>query len=106
MQIRYCFVRSYQRLVNDKTATIAMVLSQVLLGLIVGSIFAETPTNTSSFFSKGSVLFFAILLNALITLGEINALYQQRPVVEKQKSYAFYHPWTEALAGTYHFPIP
>lgn len=45
------------------------------------------------------MLFFAILLNALIAIGEINSLYAQRPIVEKQASYAFYHPFTEAMAG-------
>ena len=47
----------------------------------------------------GATLFFAILLNALISITEINALYEQRPIIEKQASYAFYHPWTEAMAG-------
>lgn len=47
----------------------------------------------------GATLFFAILLNALISITEINSLYDQRPIVEKQASYAFYHPWTEAMAG-------
>lgn len=40
-----------------------------------------------------------MLLNALIAITEINALYDQRPIVEKQASYAFYHPFAEALAG-------
>merc|ERR1711964_538081 len=48
---------------------------------------------------KGGVLFFAVLLNALIAISEINTLYSQRPIVEKQASYAFYHPFTEAMAG-------
>lgn len=65
----------------------------------IGSIFYGTPNASAGFFAKGSVLFFAILLNALISISEINALYDQRPIVEKQASYAFYHPWTEALGG-------
>ncbi len=44
-------------------------------------------------------MFFSVLLNALIAITEINNLYSQRPIVEKQASYAFYHPFTEALAG-------
>ncbi|KAH0409249.1 putative ABC multidrug transporter, partial [Aureobasidium melanogenum] len=32
-------------------------------------------------------------------MNEINSLYAQRPIVEKHKSYAFYHPATEAIAG-------
>lgn len=99
MQVRYCTQRAYQRLWNDKTSTITTIVGQIVMALIIGSVFWGTPTNTASFFQKGGVLFFAVLLNALIAISEINTLYSQRPIVEKQASYAFYHPFTEALAG-------
>lgn len=99
MQIKYCTTRAYQRLWNDKTATVTTIIGQIIMALIIGSIFYGTPNTTSAFFSKGGVLFFAVLLNALIALSEINTLYSQRPIVEKQASYAFYHPFTEAMAG-------
>jgi ABC-type multidrug transport system permease subunit len=38
-------------------------------------------------------------MNALISITEINSLYDQRPVIEKQASYAFVHPFAEALGG-------
>ncbi|GAB1205453.1 hypothetical protein APSETT445_004129 [Aspergillus pseudonomiae] len=38
-------------------------------------------------------------MNALISITEINSLYDQRPIVEKQASYAFVHPFTEAFGG-------
>ncbi|RDW88005.1 putative ABC1 transport protein [Coleophoma cylindrospora] len=99
MQVKYCTKRAYQRLWNDMTSTVTTIIGQIVMALIIGSIFYGTPNNTASFFQKGSVLFFAVLLNALIAISEINTLYSQRPIVEKQASYAFYHPFTEALAG-------
>ena len=99
MMVRLCSKRAYQRLINDKVSTITTIIGQIIMALIVGSVFYGTANNTQSFFSKGSTLFFAILLNALISISEINSLYDQRPIVEKQASYAFYHPWTEAMAG-------
>jgi len=99
MQVKLCTVRAYQRLWNDKASTISTVLGQIMQALIIGSVFYGTPLSTGSFFSKGSVLFFAVLLNALQSIVEINSLYEQRPIVEKHASYAFYHPFTEALAG-------
>ena len=99
MQIKLCTRRAYQRLWNDKVSTFTTVIGQIIMALIVGSVFYGTPDTSGSFFSKGAVLFFAILLNALIAITEINRLYDQRPIVEKQASYAFYHPFTEALAG-------
>jgi ABC-type multidrug transport system ATPase subunit len=72
MQIRLCTIRAYQRVWNDRASTIATVISQIVMALIIGSIFFNTPSNTDSFFAKGSVLFFAILLNALLSISEIN----------------------------------
>ena len=119
MQIRQCTTRAYQRLWNDKASTMydeslphlrsrspltnqfgrAVIFSQIAQALIIGSVFYGTPLSTGSFFAKGSVLFFAVLLSALQSIVEINTLYAQRPIVAKHKSYAFYHPFTEAVAG-------
>ncbi|PVI04434.1 ATP-binding cassette transporter ABC1 [Periconia macrospinosa] len=99
MQIKLNTKRAYQRILGDIGATASQAALNVVLALIVGSIFFGTANDTSSFFAKGSVLFLAILFNALTAIGEINSLYAQRPIVEKQASYAFYHPFTEALAG-------
>ena len=88
MQIKACITRAYQRLLNDKASTLTVVLGQVIMALVVGSIFFGMQDDTNSFFAKGSTLFFATLLNALIAVTEINSLYQQRPIVEKHTSYA------------------
>lgn len=99
MQIRLCTKRAYQRIWNDKTSTLTTIVGQIAMALIIGSVFYGTPNASAGFFAFGSVLFFAVLLNALISISEINALYDQRPIVEKQASYAFYHPFAEALGG-------
>ena len=72
MQIRLCTVRAYQRIWNDRTSTVTTIISHIVMALIIGSIFFNTPKTTDSFFSRGSVLFFAILLNALMSISEIN----------------------------------
>jgi ABC-type multidrug transport system ATPase subunit len=69
------------------------------MALIVGSIFYGQANATVSFYGRGSVLFMAILMNALTSISEITGLYDQRPIVEKHASYAFYHPAAEAAAG-------
>jgi ATP-binding cassette subfamily G (WHITE) protein 2 (PDR) len=99
MQIKLNTKRAYQRIWNDKASTITTIVVQMIMAFIVGSVFYGTPAATQGFFSKGATLFFAVLLNALIAMSEINALYAQRPIVEKHASYAFYHPATEAIAG-------
>ncbi|KAK9371409.1 putative ABC multidrug transporter [Lipomyces kononenkoae] len=99
MQIRLCTKRAYQRLWNDKSATLTVVIGRIVMALIIGSIYFGTPNTTAGFQSKGALLFFAVLLNALISITEINSLYDQRPIIEKQASYAFVRPFAEALGG-------
>ncbi|PHH53809.1 ZEB2-regulated ABC transporter 1 [Ceratocystis fimbriata CBS 114723] len=99
MQIKLNTKRAYQRMWNDSASTITDMAIQLLMGLIVGSLFYDTPAATAGFFARGSALFQAILLAALSAISEITKLYDQRPIVEKHHSYAFYHPSTEAMAG-------
>lgn len=99
MQIKLNMKRSWQRIWNDKASTMTPILTNVIMALIIGSVFFNSPDASVAFTAKGAVLFFAILLNALAAITEINSLYDQRPIVEKHKSYAFYHPSTEAMAG-------
>lgn len=99
MQIKLNTKRAYQRLWMDIQSTVSTVCGQIIMALIIGSVYYNAPNDTASFVSKGAALFFAVLLNALAAMSEINTLYAQRPIVEKQASYAFYHPATEAIAG-------
>ncbi|KAL1840395.1 hypothetical protein VTJ49DRAFT_521 [Mycothermus thermophilus] len=98
-QIRHNTKRAYQRVWNDLAGTAVHLFTQLVLALIIGSIFYGNPDATAGFDGKGSILFMAILLNALTAISEIDNLYAQRPIVEKHASYAFYHPFTEAAAG-------
>ncbi|GJN70075.1 hypothetical protein PLICBS_004127 [Purpureocillium lilacinum] len=99
MQIRLYLRRAFQRMRNDLLTTMSTVVVQVALSLIIGSIFFNSLDTSNAFFQKGAVLFFAVLMSALITITEIMALYAQRPIVERQARYAFVHPFTEALAS-------
>ncbi|KAJ5391521.1 hypothetical protein N7509_007011 [Penicillium cosmopolitanum] len=99
MQVKLCVKRAYQRIWNDKPSTLTTVIGRIFMSLIIGSIYFGTPNASAGFQSKGAALFFAVLMNALISITEINSLYDQRPIIEKQASYAFVHPFTEALGG-------
>ncbi|BFZ55779.1 Multidrug resistance protein [Savitreella phatthalungensis] len=65
-----------------------------------GQVASSLPVSqtTAGYFSFGGVLFFAVLFNALQAMAEISSMYEQRPILAKHKSYAFYHPSADALA--------
>ncbi|OWY47195.1 abc multidrug transporter [Alternaria alternata] len=99
MQIKLNTRRAYQRIWGDVASTATQAGLNVIIALIVGSIYFGHSNGSSSFQGRGAVIFLAILFNALTSIGEISGLYAQRPIVEKHNSYAFYHPSTEAIAG-------
>jgi ATP-binding cassette subfamily G (WHITE) protein 2 (PDR) len=99
MQVKLNTRRAYQRIWGDVASTATQAGLNIILALVVGSIYYGHSQGSSSFQGRGAVLFLAILFNALTSIGEISGLYSQRPVVEKHNSYAFYHPATEAIAG-------
>jgi ATP-binding cassette subfamily G (WHITE) protein 2 (SNQ2) len=100
MQMRAVIKRRIQ-IMKGTRVIVAINLSLYLFqAIIMGTVFLNSPVATSAFFSRGGVLFFAMLFNALTTMAEIPALFAQRPIVLRQQKAAFYHPFVEALALT------
>lgn len=58
MQVKYCTQRAYQRIQGDKTSTITTIVGQIIMSLIIGSIFYGTDDTTASFSAKGGKQFF------------------------------------------------
>ena len=98
-QIRLCLWRGFRRLSGDPSLTFTQLFGNVIMALILGSVFYNMQPTTNSFFQRGAVLFFAVLMNAFGSALEILTLYAQRPIVEKHSRYALYHPSAEAFAS-------
>ncbi|KXT02246.1 hypothetical protein AC578_5083 [Pseudocercospora eumusae] len=98
-QVKLCIRRGYQRLRSDTGITIAGIVFNSIMALVIGSVFYNLPNDTSSLYSRGALLFFGILLAAFASGLEVLTLYAQRPMVEKQFRYAFYQPSAEAVAS-------
>ncbi len=91
--------RAFYRLIGDKVFIGAMAFTTLFMSLITGSMFYDVPNSTDGFFSKGGALFFAVLFNVFLCFSELNTQFAQRPIVQRQRTYAMYHPAIEALAG-------
>lgn len=98
-QVTLCLRRGFWRLRGDPSLTFTQLFGNMIMALIISSVFYNLPQTTGSFYSRSALLFFAILLNAFGSALEILTLYAQRPIIEKQSRYAFYHPSAEAVAS-------
>ncbi|KAJ5729680.1 ABC multidrug transporter A-2 [Penicillium malachiteum] len=99
MQIKLCLWRGFLRMKGDMSMTISTIIGNTIMGVIISTVFVNLPNDTSSFFQRGALLFFAILMNAFASSLEILTLWQQRPIVEKHYKYALYHPSAEAISA-------
>ncbi|TFK72114.1 hypothetical protein BDN72DRAFT_957578 [Pluteus cervinus] len=100
MQTRAVMLRRVQMMWGNKIATFLNLFSFAFQAVIIGSVFFKLKESTDAYFSRGGVLFFAILFTALATMAEIPALFAQRPIVNRHEKAALYHPFVEALALT------
>ncbi|KAF1971594.1 opaque-specific ABC transporter CDR3, partial [Bimuria novae-zelandiae CBS 107.79] len=98
-QVKLCMWRDVQGLKADPSLPISILTINFFEALIVGSIFFNLADDTSSFFSRGAVLFMMVLLNAFGSMIEVFSLYSKREIVEKHNRYALYHPSAEAFSS-------
>ena len=99
MQIRALLHRNWLRTKSSPGVLITMVVSNMIVGLIISSLFYNQRPNTSSFYTRGAAMFMAVLFNCFASLLEIMSIFEARPLIEKHKQYALYHPSAEALAS-------
>ncbi|WVO17570.1 hypothetical protein L204_105267 [Cryptococcus depauperatus] len=99
-QVKICLRRGFQRLVADPSLTLTQLFGNFIMAVIISSLFYNLSPDSNSFYARGSLLFFAILLSAFSSALEILLLYAQRGIVEKHSRYAFYHPSAEAVASS------
>lgn len=114
-QIGLCLGRGIQRVKNNIQLPISTVLGNTIMALIVGSIFFNLKPDSDSMQKRTILLFFSTLLNGFMTGFEVFscnlpgfclangvqgfAVWQQRPICEKHRRYAFYHPFAEAVSA-------
>ncbi|KAH8423632.1 uncharacterized protein LDX57_001391 [Aspergillus melleus] len=98
-QIELCLWRGWRRLLADPGFTIIQLLFNTIIALVLGSMFYNLKEDTSSFYYRGAMMFFGLLFNAFSSQLEVLTLYAERPTVEKQNRYAFYHQSAQSIAS-------
>lgn len=98
-QVKLCMWRGLARFKADPWPTIVVMIGNMIMALIMSSLFYNMGMTAASFYGRSVIIFMAILFNAFSSILEIMTLYAQRPIVEKQSPYAFCHPSAESYAS-------
>jgi hypothetical protein len=72
MQVKLCVRRGFQRLRGDLSLLLTGMIGNTIIALIIGSVFYNLQNDTASLYSRGALLFFAVLLNAFSSSLEVN----------------------------------
>lgn len=73
-QISLNLDRGFKRLKADMSLTYTALFGNFFISLILGSVFYNLPSDTSSFYSREVLLFYAVLLAAFASALEVRSL--------------------------------
>ncbi|KAJ7651525.1 pleiotropic drug resistance ABC transporter [Mycena polygramma] len=99
-QVRALTVRQFQMKMQDKFQLVTSFTLSTVLSLVLGAAFLNLPTTSAGAFTRGGVIFAALLTTCLDAFGEIFNTMLGRPILRKQTSYSMYRPSAIAVANT------
>ncbi|KAI5450104.1 ATP-binding cassette transporter snq2 [Naganishia albida] len=99
-QVLALFQRQLQLQAQDKLTIYTGFFTSIAIAFITGSVFYQLPQTASGAFTRGGVLFIAMLFNALNAFSELPAQMGGRNIMYKQVGYRFYRPGALAVAQT------
>eukprot|EP01119_Soliformovum_irregulare_P011474 TRINITY_DN2879_c0_g1_i1.p1 TRINITY_DN2879_c0_g1~~TRINITY_DN2879_c0_g1_i1.p1 ORF type:complete len:1443 (-),score=460.96 TRINITY_DN2879_c0_g1_i1:56-4384(-) len=97
-QVRALAVRQGKIFLGNRFNIFTRYLSVIIQALLYGSAFYQMPLTSTGVFTRGGAIFASILFNSFISIAEMAGSFLGRPILEKQKSYAFYSPSAFYLA--------
>ncbi|EKM61431.1 uncharacterized protein PHACADRAFT_248034 [Phanerochaete carnosa HHB-10118-sp] len=99
-QVKALTIRQFRMRLQDKFTLVTGFSLSWILAIIIGSAYYNLPLTAAGAFTRGSVLFVALLTCCLDTFGELPAQMMGRPILKKQTSYCLYRPAATVLANT------
>ncbi|KAL4897880.1 ABC-2 type transporter-domain-containing protein [Aspergillus ambiguus] len=105
-QLWACTLRQYQILWGEKSTFLIKQVLSLVMALIAGSCFYNSPDSSAGLFTKGGAVFFSLLYNCIVAMSEVTESFKGRPVLVKHKGFGLYHPAAFCLAQiTADFPV-
>ncbi|KAL8987359.1 MAG: hypothetical protein Q9177_003420 [Variospora cf. flavescens] len=97
-QILECLRREYQLIKGQRRVYYTKWVTTIILSLTVGSLYFDLTLAAQGAFTRGGLLFFALILNGWLQFPELFDAHTNRPVLERQASLNLYRPSAVAVA--------
>ncbi|KAL2869426.1 putative ABC multidrug transporter [Aspergillus lucknowensis] len=97
-QVVLCAKRQIWQIKGHMAPLYIKLISSVVYGLLVGSMFYDQPQTTDGMYSRGGVIFYSSILLAWLQMSELEDAMQGRDILSRQKKFAFVRPSAVCLA--------
>ncbi|KAK2926203.1 AAA ATPase domain [Fusarium oxysporum f. sp. vasinfectum] len=97
-QVKECLKREYQLVKGQRRVYYIKWITTIILCLVCGSVYFDIENNSQGAFTRGGILYFALILNGWLQFPELFDAYTNRPVLERQANLHLTRPAAVALA--------
>lgn len=77
---------------QDKFALAVSWITSLSIAIIIGTVWLDLPRTSAGAFTRGGVLFIALLFNAFQAFSELGSTMMGRPIVNKHRAFTFHRP--------------
>jgi ABC-type multidrug transport system permease subunit len=77
---------------QDKFSLIVSWLTSIIVAIIIGTVWLDLPDTSAGAFTRGGVLFIALLFNAFQAFSELASTMLGRPIINKHRAFTFHRP--------------
>ncbi|KAF2851942.1 ABC transporter [Plenodomus tracheiphilus IPT5] len=77
---------------QDKFSLVVSWFTSLAIAIIVGTVWLDLPDTSAGAFTRGGVLFIALLFNAFQAFSELASTMLGRPIVNKHRAFTFHRP--------------
>ncbi|KIW68290.1 hypothetical protein PV04_04247 [Phialophora macrospora] len=77
---------------QDKFSLTVSWITSLTIAIVIGTVWLNQPETSAGAFTRGGVLFIALLFNAFQAFSELASTMLGRPIVNKHRAYTFHRP--------------
>jgi ATP-binding cassette subfamily G (WHITE) protein 2 (SNQ2) len=96
-QVYECTIRHFRINFTDRTTWVAEATGTLVQALMLGTLFFNQQSTTLGLYTRGSAIFFCVLIMGLQASAEFGNTFAQRPILLKHNALRFYRPSAYAL---------
>jgi ATP-binding cassette subfamily G (WHITE) protein 2 (SNQ2) len=77
---------------QDKFSLVVSWVTSIAVAIIMGTVWLHLPDTSAGAFTRGGVLFIALLFNAFQAFSELASTMLGRPIINKHRAFTFHRP--------------